>query len=170
MVNSYHRFVPAAASFMQLLYHALIGKPKNQQWDRMMISAFKIAKEALTMPPMLTYPHMNVPMVITANPLVVIVGVAHEKLVNGSSQPLAFFSQQLRPDKKKYSTSDHELLSIYLAVGLERCDFTAFTDHKPHTFAFAKVSDPWSVWQQCHLLGYQSTLPASSTLQERATS
>ena len=26
-----------------------------------------------------------------------------------------------------------------------------FTDHKPLTFAMARMADPWSAWQQCHL-------------------
>ena len=34
---------------------------------------------------------------------------------------------------------------------LEGRDFTAFTDYKPITFAFAKVSVPWSARQQHHL-------------------
>ena len=72
-----------------------------------------------------------------------------EQLTHGSWQPLAFFNRQLRPAERKYSAFDRELLALYLAVRhfhyiLEGRDFTAFTDHKPLTFAFAKVSDPWS--------------------------
>ena len=44
----------------------------------------------------------------------------------------------------------------YLAIQhfryfLEGRPFTAFTDYKPLTFAFAKISDPWSARQQRHL-------------------
>lgn len=69
---------------------------------------------------------------------------------------MAFFSRQLRPAEKKYSAFDCELLALYLTVRhfryfLEGRNFTAYTDHKPLTFAFAKISDPWSARQQRHL-------------------
>ena len=48
------------------------------------------------------------------------------------------------------------MLALYLAVRhfrifLEARHFVAYTDHKPLTFAFAKISDPWSPRQQRHL-------------------
>ena len=71
-------------------------------------------------------------------------------------QPLAFYSHQLRVPGRKYSAFDLELLALYLAVRhfrifLEARHFVAYTDHKPLTFAFAKISDPWSPRQQRHL-------------------
>ena len=78
------------------------------------------------------------------------VGAVYEQWVGGARQPLAFFSCQLRPNERKYSTFDRELLGLYLAIRhfrslLEGRHFTAFVDHKPLTFAMAKVSEPWSV-------------------------
>ena len=150
MVNFYHRFVPAAASIM---YKALVGKPKDLQWDEAMIAAFSRTKEALSNATMLSYPHANAPIAVIADASGVAVGAVLEQLVEGSWQPLAFFSRQLRPAERKYSAFDRELHALYLAVRhfLEGCNFTAFTDHKPLTFAFAKVSDPWSAKQQRHL-------------------
>ena len=51
---------------------------------------------------------------------------------------------------------DRELFGLYLAIQhfryfLEGHVFAAFTDHKPLTFAFAKISDLWSARQQRHL-------------------
>ena len=48
------------------------------------------------------------------------------------------------------------IVALYLAVChfryfLEARLFIAYTDHKPLTLAFAKVSDPWSPRQQRHL-------------------
>ncbi|XP_059824016.1 trafficking protein particle complex subunit 2 isoform X1 [Hypanus sabinus] len=79
-----------------------------------------------------------------------------EQLIEGRWQPLVFFSKHLRPPKLKYSAFDRELLALYLAIRhfryfLEGRPFTAFTDHKLLTFAFTKVSDPWSACQQQHL-------------------
>ena len=44
MVNFYHRFVPAAASIMQPLFQALVGKPKKLEWDEKMISDFNLSR------------------------------------------------------------------------------------------------------------------------------
>lgn len=156
MVNFYHRFVPGAATIMQPLYNALVGKPKELQWDDTMIAAFNRTKEALANATMLSYPHANAPIAVTVDASGVAVDAVLEQLVEGSWQPLAFFSRQLRPAEKKYSAFDRELLALYLAVRhfryfLEGRNFTAYTDHKPLTFAFAKISDPWSARQQRHL-------------------
>ena len=155
MVN-YHQFVPAAASIMQTLFQALVGKAKKLQWAEKMISAFNFAKEALARATMLAHLHVDAPTAITVDTSGIAVGAALEQLVNGSWQPLAFFSQQLRFPERKYSAFDCELLVLYLAVRhfcyfLEGQVFTAFTDHKPLTLAFSKVSDPWSARQQRHL-------------------
>jgi len=66
-----------------------------------------------------------------------------ENFVEGSWQPLAFFSRQLRKPECKYSVFDRELLALFLAVRhfryyLEGRPFVIFTDHKPLTFAFSK--------------------------------
>ncbi len=156
MVNFYHRFIPAATSIMQPLYSALVGKPKELLWDATMISAFNRTKEALSNATMLAHPHADAPIAVTADASGVAVGAVLEQLVRGSWQPLAFFSRQLRPAEKKYSAFDRELLALHLAVRhfryfVEGRNFTAFTDHKPLTFAFAKASDPWSARQQRHL-------------------
>lgn len=156
MVNFYHRFVPAAASIMQPLYSALVGKPKELQWDGAMILAFNSTKEALSNATMLAHPHADAPIAVTADASGVAVGAVLEQLVHSSWQPLAFFSRQLRPAERKYSTFDRELLALHLTVRhfryfVEGRKFTAFTDHKPLTFTFAKISDPWSARQQRHL-------------------
>ena len=76
--------------------------------------------------------------------------------MGGAWQRHAFFSHQLRPSEQKYSTFDRELLGLYHAIRhfhslLEVQPFTAFVDHKPLTFAMAKVAEPWSARQQSHL-------------------
>ena len=141
---------------MKPLFQALKGKPKELQWDQVMISAFKLAKDALASATMLVHPQANAPIAVTVDASGVAVGAALEQLVNGSWQPLAIFSQQLGPTERKYSAFDWELLVLHLVVWhfryfLEGRDFTAFTDHKPLIFTFAKVSDPWSARQQRHL-------------------
>ena len=67
-----------------------------------------------------------------------------------------FFSRQLTPRERRYSTFDRELLGLWLAMRhfrflLEGREFTAFVDHKPLTFAMSKVAEPWSARQQRQL-------------------
>ena len=52
---------------------------------------------------MLAHPHANVPTTITIDALGVAGGAALERLINGSWQPIGFFSRQLRPPEPKCS-------------------------------------------------------------------
>ena len=87
-------------------------------------------------------------------------GAVLQLFVNGTWEPVAFFSKKLRPPQRKYSTFDRELLAHYLGIQylcyfLEGQWFMSYTDHKPLTFCMSKVSKPWSNCQQ-HQLAYIS--------------
>ncbi|KAK7877067.1 hypothetical protein WMY93_032222 [Mugilogobius chulae] len=158
MVNFYNRFIPRAAHLMHPLYEALRGKKRNQEieWTLERVQAFEDAKKALANAALLAHPCPLAPVALTTDASDYAVGAVCEQWVNGAWQPLAFFSRKLRDAEKKYSTFDRELLALFLATRhfrflLEGRDFTAFVDHKPLTFAMAKVSEPWSARQQRHL-------------------
>lgn len=156
MINFYHRFVPHAAAIMQPLYTAVSGKVKLVEWTDDRDIAFAEAKEALINATMLVHPQLNAPISLTVDASDYAVGGVLEQLIDGIWQPLAFFSRQLRTPERKYSAFDRELLGLYLAVRhfryfLEGRPFVAYTDHKPLTFAFSKVAEPWSPRQQRHL-------------------
>ena len=109
--------------------------------------AFEQTKEALAQATMLVHPHPEAPISLTVDASDIAVGGVLEQLIDDNWLPLAFFSRQLRPPERKYSTFDRELLGLYLAVRhfkyfLEARPFVAYTDHKPLTFAFAKVTEP----------------------------
>ncbi|KAL1264200.1 hypothetical protein QQF64_004555 [Cirrhinus molitorella] len=168
MVNFYHRFIPRAAQLMQPLYEALKGKkPKHTvDWTVDKEKAFTDTKAALANAAMLAHPLPAAPIAITSDASDYAVGV-YEQWAGSAWQPLAFFSRQLRPSEKKYSTFDRELLGLYLAIRhfrslLEGRPFTAFVDHKPLTFAMAKVAEPWSARQQRQLsyIGIHNRLAA----------
>lgn len=156
MFNFYHRFVPSAAALLQPLYIAVSGKSKLLSWTSDMEASFTKSKEVLANATMLVHPQGNAPTSLTVDASDIAVGAVLEQHIQGSWKPLAFFSRQLRPPEKKYSAFDRELLGLYLAIRhfryfLEARPFIAYTDHKPLTFAFAKISDPWSSRQQRHL-------------------
>ena len=160
MVNFYHRFLPKAAQIMQPLFAALSGLPKKSkvlpEWTDSMICAFEKTKKVLANAVMLTHPQPNAPTALTVDASDVALGGVLEQKLNGSWKPIAFYSRQLRKPETKYSAFDKELLAVYLGIRhfryfLEARPFTVFTDHKPLTFAMAKVSEPWSARQQRHL-------------------
>ena len=156
MINFYHRFVPSAAALMQPLYKAIDMKHKLLVWTSELDKAFRQSKEALAKATMLVHPGHEAPTSLTVDASDVAVRAVLEQLIDGVWKPLASFSHQLRPPERKYSAFDRELLALYLAVRhfryfLEARSFIAYTDHKPLTLAFAKVSDPWSPRQQRHI-------------------
>ena len=158
MVNFYHRFVPKAAKHMQPLFAALAGKTKLRHliWTDEMSTAFDTTKQALADATMLAHPLQDAPTALTTDASDTAVGGVLEQWVNGTWQPLSFFSRQLKSNEVKYSTFDRELLAVHLGVRHFRCFlegrvFTIFTDHKPLTFAMSKVSEPWSARQQRQL-------------------
>ncbi|XP_023816875.1 uncharacterized protein LOC105357974 [Oryzias latipes] len=144
MVNFYNRFIPRAA---HLLYDSLRSKKAF---------AFDGAKSALAKAALLAHPDPDAEIALTTDASDIAVGAVVEQRVAGAWQPLAFFSRKLQTRERKYSVFDRELLSLYLATRhfrflLEGRSFVAFVDHKPLTFAMAKVSEPWSARQQRHL-------------------
>ena len=156
MANFYRRFIPAAARMMLPLFEALTGKPKTLVWDETMVKAFHDTKKALAEATLLTHPRHDAPISLTTDASDQAVGAVLQQFVNGSWEPLAFFSKKLRPPEKKYSAFDRELLALYLGVRhfryfLEGQQFTAYTDHKPLTFCMSKTAEPWSSRQQRQL-------------------
>ena len=85
------------------------------------------------------------------------IGSVLQLVVKRITQPLAFFSCQLEPAERSYSTFDRELLAIYLSVRhfqhqLEGRHFVIYTDHKPLTFALSSKTDKHSPRSFRHLV------------------
>ena len=112
-----------------------------------MVQAFNATKQALADATMLVHPQHDAPIALSADASDTAVGGVLEQFVSDTWQPLAFFSRMLRPPEIKHSAFDRELLAIYLGVRhfrffLEGRPFTIFTDHKPLTYAMARMADP----------------------------
>ena len=102
-------------------------------------------------------------------------GAALQQFVEGMLVPLAFFSQKLRPPKRKYSAFDHELLALNLGIHnfryfLKGQQFIPFTDHKSLTFCMSKP--PNCGWpasnSSCRI--YQNLQPTFTMYMEKITS
>jgi len=121
-----------------------------------MAEVFRLAKTALAEATLVTHPIPGAPLSLTTDASDHAIGAVQQQWVDGTWQPLAFFSRQLRKSELSYSTFDRELLALFLAVRhfhflLEGRPFTAYVDHKPLIFAMSKVTEPWSSRQQRHL-------------------
>ena len=84
------------------------------------------------------------------------VGAILQQQVQGSWQPLAFFSKRLKPAETRYSTFGREILAAYSSIKhfrhyLEGRAFTLYTDHKPLTFALYTKADKYNPRELRHL-------------------
>ena len=149
MVNFYHRFLPHCAELM-LPLHSLLdsSKPKSQVliWNDATLSAFYAIKDALVNATQLCYPSSDAPTSLVTDASDTGVGAVLQQFVNGTWQPISFFSRKLTPTQTRYSTFDRELLAVYLAIHhfrhfLEGRLFHVLTDHKPLTYALHSRPD-----------------------------
>lgn len=141
---------------MQPLFRALANTRKLLVLTDDMIQTFECTRSALAHSVMLVFPRYDAPMSLTVDASDIAVGAVLEQKIHKTWQPLAFFSKQLRKPEQRYSAFDRELLALYLSIRhfrylLEARPFTAFTDHKPLTFAMSKTAEPWSARLQRHL-------------------
>ena len=156
MVNYYHKFLPNIANILSPLYKLLKGKPKVLTWDQEAEKAFQKSKSALSHATTLTFPNPKAQLQLSTDASESAIGAVIEQVINGKTQPLAFFSKKLNAAQIKYSTFDRELLAIYEAVRyfqhyLEGSEFTIKTDHQPIVHAFSRISDTPSNRQRRHL-------------------
>ena len=158
MVNFYHRFVPHCAALMQPL-HSLLHSAKKAQpldWNDAALAAFKATKDALANATLLAYPQLEAPTCVMTDASDTAVGAVLQQCINGTWQPIAFFSRRMKPVEMRYSTFDRELLAVYLAIKhfrhfLEGRHFHVLTDHKPLTFALHARPEHHSPRQARHL-------------------
>ncbi|GFX03600.1 hypothetical protein TNCV_2111721 [Trichonephila clavipes] len=124
------------------------SKPLN--WSSEAITAFQRSCSSLADSALLAHPSPSAPLALHVDASDYAIGGALHQVVDSELQPLAFFSRKLTSSEKSYSAYyDRELLAIYSAIRhfrymLEARDFTAFTDHKPLTYAFRQKSDKCS--------------------------
>ena len=150
MVNFYHRFVPHSSALMAPLHDMSHAKGRDFQWTPHLQSAFNQALASVTL---LVHPSATSTTCLMVDASDVAVGGALEQFLDISWKPLDFFSRKLDNAQKSYSTFDREFLAMYSAVKyfsyfIEGRRFHIYTDHKPHTFAFASSSDRWTLRQQ----------------------
>jgi hypothetical protein len=155
MINFYRRFLPGIAQILKPLTDATSTKGRLS-WTPEMTHSFHTAKSSLSSAIPLHFPNPSAPLSLATDASNSHIGAVLQQKVNGSWQPLSFFSKKLSPTETRYSTFDRELLAAFIAAKhfrflLEGSPFTFFTDHKPLVSAITKQSTPFSSRQQRHL-------------------
>lgn len=150
MINFYRRFMPHAAHHQESLQALIIGNKKNDKtpvvWTADSMQAFEKCKQDLVNATCLAHPAPHAELTLTTDASDSAVGAVLQQSVNGSLQPLGFFSKRLTETQLKYSVYDRELLAIFLAIKhfrymVEGRVFTIHTDHKPLIYSFNKKND-----------------------------
>ena len=135
LCNYYRRFVQNFSKIATPL-NQLLQKDKPFHWDDKCQTAFENLKHALITAPMLTYPDMNVPFILSTDASGTAIGyILGQKDSDGKEMVVAYGGRSLRPDERKYTVSEQECLAVVEGIKaykeyLSHQKFTIFTDHQ----------------------------------------
>lgn len=143
-INFYRRFIQGATEKQQHLTKLFAGNKKNDKtpiiWTEETIQIFNDCKNQLADSSALAYPIENASLALMSDASDSSVGAVLHQLVGNELQTLGFYSKALTPAQRRYSTYDRELTALFQGIKhfqylVEGRQFTAYTDHKPLTFA-----------------------------------
>ena len=163
-MSYYRRFVPGFAQLAKPL-HALMGKEKKGAakatlaqffWSEECQAAFDSLRKCLTAPPILAYPDLSLPFIVTTDGSGLGLGAVLSQTQEGVERVIAFASRGLRGSERNdrnYSAFKLELLALKWAVTEKFRDlllyakFTVITDHNPlrylETANLSAVEERW---------------------------
>lgn len=160
MLNFYRRFIKDAAAAQAPLYELTVGAKKRDKrpvkWSTEAERAFEHSKEQLAQATLIAHPVGDTQLILTTDASDSAMGAVLEQVIDGTRQPLGFFSRKFTLTQTRYSAYDRELLAIYTAIQyfrhlIEGRDTVIYTDHKPLIYAFDQRSTKASPRQQRHL-------------------
>ena len=116
------------------------------EWNQGTEEAFVTLKELLTTEPLLQYPDVTRPFVLTTDASNEALGAILSQGPIGQDLPISYVSITHNNADRNYSTTEKELLAIVWGCKQYRPylygrKFTIVTDHIPHTWVF-NVKDP----------------------------
>ena len=126
----------------------LLKKDRKFEWGEEQDIAFKALKDALTSPPILTFPDFNEQFYVVTDASNLGVGGALMQIRENKLKPIAYYSRKLRstsPNEHILSVTDKEALAVinslmnfkFIIFGHE---ITVLTDHLPLVDLFNKPS------------------------------
>lgn len=146
-IGYYRRFIKDFSKITQPLT-ACLRKGKTVEKSERYIEAFQKCKELLINAPILQYPDMNKPFILTTDASEVAIGAVLSQGTIGSDRPIAYASRTLSDTERKYSAIERELLAIIWATKhfrpyLYGRKFDIVTDHKPLLWLY-QLKEPGS--------------------------
>lgn len=145
--NYYRKFIINYSKIAQPLNN-LLKKNTDFNWGDKHEESFNILKERITNPPVLIYPDVKEPYVLTTDASGYAIGAILSQGPIGQDLPISYASRTLNQAEMRYSTIERELLAIVWACKHYRpyllgAKFRIVTDHRPLTWLFS-VKDPGS--------------------------
>jgi hypothetical protein len=136
LASYYRRFI---RNFSQIAtpLNRLLEKKVMYKWDENCEQAFKSLKMKLANDVLLAIPDFSRPFRVTTDASNIAVGAILSQIQeDGTERPIAFASQTLSKQQRKYSTIERETYAIIYALEQFRCylfgqKFILITDHRP---------------------------------------
>lgn len=150
MINFYRRFIPHAVENQMKLQQLVNGNKRNDNtpiiWTDETKQMFEKCKNDLANASLLAFPSKDAELSLWVDASMESVGAVLHQTINGTLQPLGFYSKKLTSAQQKYSTYDRELTAMFQGVKhfrhmIEGRICHIFTDHKPLTYAFRQRFD-----------------------------
>ena len=114
LCSYYRRFVKGFADIARPLHHVASGK--GFQWTDDCEIAFKTLKEALTSPPILSYPADDGIFILDTDASGEGLGAVLSQMQDGEEHVIGYFSRVLSREEKQYCVTRRELLAVLCAV------------------------------------------------------
>ena len=131
----YRRFIKGFARVAQPL-QKLVPENATFEWGEEQERAFEQLKAALTAPTFMAHPRPGLPYVIDCDAAMEGLGAVLSQKVGGQERPICYASRVLRPNERKWSTTELEAFAVVWAletfrVYVEGSPTLVRTDHSP---------------------------------------
>ena len=152
MINSYRRFLPAAARTLCPLTEALKGNPKVFCWTTEMQATADAIRVALAAAVPLSHPLPTAELSLATDASDSHIGGVLQQREAGAWGPLGFFFRKLSETECKFSAFHRVLLAAFYSIRhfrimLEGHHFQLWTDHKLLLAALHRVLQRWTLRQ-----------------------
>lgn len=151
LIGYYRRFIKDFAKITKPLTKCLKKEAKIIH-DTEFIKSFETCKKLLVNHPILQYPDLTKPFIVTTDASNFAIGAVLSQGEVGKDRPVCYASRTLNASEQKLSTIEKELLAIvwatkYFRPYLYGRKFIIYTDHRPLSWLF-NLKDPNSKLQR----------------------